>query len=202
MNAAVRSRIRDAAIGAGLLTVYIAVGKLGLVLAYLNPSATAVWAPTGVTLAAFLLLGSRFWPGILVGAFLVNVTTAGSPLTSVVIAAGNTAEGLVGAYLVQRFADGRHAFERARTAFLFFGLAALGSTVISATVGVTTLALAGYAPWQEYGWIWLTWWLGDAVGALIVAPVLILWGNDHRVKWTRLKTGEAALLVLALTLVG
>src|SRR5262245_4965340 len=100
--------VRDALLGLGLLAVYVAVGKLGLVLAHPNPSATAVWAPSGLALAALLVLGTRFWPVILLGAFAVNLTTAGTFLTSLAIAVGNTAEGLAGAYLVRRFGSGRH----------------------------------------------------------------------------------------------
>src|SRR3989441_12364364 len=90
----------------GLAAVYVLAGKLGLILAFVHASATPVWPPTGIALAAFLLLGFRVWPAILAGAFLVNVTTAGSALTSVGIAAGNTLEGLCGAWLVKRFAAG------------------------------------------------------------------------------------------------
>src|SRR5271169_3985337 len=95
----------------GLAIVYFAAGKLGLSMAFVNPSSTAVWPPAGITLAAFLILGTRVWPGVFLGAFLVNVTTAGTILTSLGIATGNTLEGIVGAYLVARFANGRYAFD-------------------------------------------------------------------------------------------
>src|SRR2546422_7268715 len=85
---------------AGLAVVYIVAGKLGLMLAFVHASATAVWPPTGIALAAFLVLGYRFWPAILLSAFLVNVTTpmanvgtAGAPLTSLCIAGRNTPGG-------------------------------------------------------------------------------------------------------------
>ena len=87
--------------------LYFAAAKIGLSLAFVNPSATAVWPPTGIALAALLLLGYRIWPGILLGAFLANVSTSGSIPTSFAIAIGNTLEGLAGAYLVNRFANGR-----------------------------------------------------------------------------------------------
>lgn len=89
-----------------LALIYLAAAKLGLKLAFVHPSATAVWAPTGITLAAFLILGYRVWPAIFIGAFLANLTTAGSVLTSIGIAVGNTLEGVTGCYLVSRFADG------------------------------------------------------------------------------------------------
>src|SRR5713101_1225314 len=87
-----------------LLSAYFAAGKLGLMLAFVNASATAVWPPTGIALAVFLVLGYRIWPIILLGAFLVNITTSGSITASFMIAIGNTLEGLVAAYLVNRFA--------------------------------------------------------------------------------------------------
>src|SRR5436190_2151611 len=102
---------------AALAAGYFVAGKVGLEVAYVHPSATVVWPPSGLTLAAFLLLGYEVWPAILLGAFLVNITTAGSIATSAAIAAGNTLEGLVGAYLVNRFARGHRACERARDVF-------------------------------------------------------------------------------------
>jgi integral membrane sensor domain MASE1 len=86
-------------------------------LAFFHPSASPVWPPTGLALAAVLLLGYRVWPAVLVGAYLVNVTTAGSIATSIGIATGNTLEAVVGAYLVNRFANGRDAFDRPEDVF-------------------------------------------------------------------------------------
>src|SRR5580704_18496261 len=103
----VRSRfLKDLAAPAVLAAVYFAAGKLGLRLAFVNASATAVWPCTGIALAAFLILGYRVWPAILAGAFLVTWTTAGSLTTSVGIATGNTLEAVAGCYLVKRFASG------------------------------------------------------------------------------------------------
>src|SRR5439155_975986 len=100
-----------------LAAVYLIAAKLGLKLAFVHASATAVWPPTGIALAAFLVFGYRAWPGIFAGAYLANITTAGTVATSLGIAAGNTLEGLTGAYLVNRFAGGIHAFERPQDAF-------------------------------------------------------------------------------------
>src|SRR2546422_7923382 len=108
---------------AGLAAVYFAAAKLGLMLAFVHASATAVWPPTGIALASMLLLGPRVWPAILLGAFLANVTTAGNLWTSLGIATGNTLEGVLGAWLVTRFANGSDAFERARDILSFGALA-------------------------------------------------------------------------------
>src|SRR5438093_13446979 len=96
-----------------LAGVYFAAGKLGLRLAFEHASATAVWPPTGIALAAMLLYGYRVWPAIFVGAYLVNATTVGSVWTSLGIAAGNTLEGLLGVWLVRRWASGGDVFARA-----------------------------------------------------------------------------------------
>ena len=121
-----------------------------------------------------LLFGARLWPAIFLGAFLVNLTTAGNTFTSLGIAAGNTLEALAGAWMVQRFAGGIRVFEHAFDVFRF-ALAASLSALISATIGLTGLALAGFADWANYPSIWLTWWLGDLGGAVMFAPLLVLW---------------------------
>ena len=185
-----------------LTGVYVLAGKFGLSLAFVHASASAVWPPTGIALAATLLLGYRVWPALFLGAFLVNVTTAGSVWTSLGIASGNTLEGLLGAFLVRRFANGLKVFDRARDIFTFGVLAGLGATAVSATVGVTTLWLGGHARWEGLGAIWLTWWLGDVAGALVVAPVLILWGLDRTVRLTRAQVLELLLLLGSVLLVG
>ena len=165
-----RLRPTPAAIAA-LTVVYFAAGKLGLKLAFLNASAIPRVAADG-NRAGGPARCSAFarWPAIFVGAFLVNVTTAGGIASSLGIATGNALEALLGAWLVQRFAGGRHAFDRPRNVFKFTLLAALGATMVSASIGVATLALSGLARSADVPSIWLTWWLGDATGAMVVTP--------------------------------
>jgi diguanylate cyclase (GGDEF)-like protein len=190
------------AIVVALAITYFMAGEFGLRLALVNPSTPAVWPPTGIALAALLVLGYRVWPGILVGAFLINLTTAGTVTTSAAIAMGNTLSGLAGALLITRFANGRRAMERGVDVLTFAGLAALVTPVVSATVGVTALAAGGIAPWSGYGSVWLTWWLGDAAGALIVAPPLLEWSNHHFPRRRGpVRSAEAVALLVALVLV-
>ena len=160
-----------------VFAIYVVSGKLGLAFAFLHASATPLWPPAGIALAALLLFGIRVWPAIFLGAFVVNVTTAGSVLTSLGIAVGNTLEALLGAYLVRRFAGGAAVFERAQDIFKLAAFAALGSTAVSATIGVASLVATGYAESAGAAWIWLTWWLGDASGILLLTPVIVLWGR-------------------------
>ena len=165
------ARARRITLATAIGLLYVLTGKVGLDLAFLHASATPVWPPAGIALAALLILGIRIWPIFFVGAFLINISTAGSVATSLAIALGNTLEAVLGAALVNRFAGGRDALDRVRNIFLFVLLAGFLSTTVSATIGVTSLALGGFARWSDYGSIWLTWWLGDAAGDLIVAPL-------------------------------
>jgi integral membrane sensor domain MASE1/DNA-binding NarL/FixJ family response regulator len=184
----------------GILTViYFVAGKFGLMLASLHASASPVWPPAGIALAILLLLTYRVWPAIFVGAFLVNVTTAGNVATSIAIATGNTLEALVGAWLVNRFADGVNAFGRPQGVFKFAVAAAI-STIVSPVFGVTSLALAGFADWRNYGAIWLTWWLGDATGDLVFTPLVLLWSVASKRSWNKKEAAEVGALLLLLAL--
>src|SRR5882724_1314527 len=178
----------------GLALIYFVAGKLALQLALLNASASAVWPCTGIALAALLLFGYRVGPAIFAGAFLVNFTTAGTALTSLGIASGNTLEALAGCYLVTRFADGRNAFERSQNIFRFVLFAGIISAAISASIGTATLVMGGLADWPHYSSIWLTWWLGDGFGAVIVTPLILLWCESHHRNWTRKQIVELSFL--------
>ena len=193
---------KNLAVIVALAIIYFVAGKLGLTMAFVHPSATAVWPCTGIALAAFLILGYDLWPGVLLAAFLANSTTAGSVATCLCIATGNTLEGLAGAYLVNRFAGGQNAMHRPQDVFKFAGFAGMLSTCISATFGVTSLALGGYASWANYRTIWSTWWLGDAVGAVIIAPLLMLWILEPRPRWRWTQCLEAVSLLVCVVLVG
>jgi signal transduction histidine kinase/ActR/RegA family two-component response regulator len=197
-----RGRLARIAFLVVLTAFYFGAGKLGLHFAYVHASATPVWPPTGIALTAVLLAGSRVWPALFAGAFLVNLTTAGSVATSVGIAVGNTLEALAGAYLVERFANGARAFERARDIFRYALAASLASTLLSPTFGVTSLILGGYGRWADYGSVWWTWWLGDVAGDLVIAPALLLWASAHTGGWTLSRRLEAVLGLLATVFVG
>ena len=185
------------AIGA-LTLIYIIAGKLALLLAFLNKSASPVWPPAGLALAALLVLGYRVWPAIFVGAFVVNFWTTPNILVSLGIASGNTLEALFGAWLVNRFANGVRVFDRPQEVFKF-ALAVLISTTLSPTLGVSSLALAGFAQWANYWPVWSTWWLGDASGELVFAPLLLLWSTtSSQRKWNQKQAIEVSILLLLL----
>jgi signal transduction histidine kinase/CheY-like chemotaxis protein len=182
---------------------YFLAGKLALQhFAFVHASTSPVWPPAGIALAAFLLLGPGVWPAIFLAAFLVNVTTSGAVLTSLAIAAGNTAAGLVGARLATRVAGGARALEHASDVFKLLGLAAAPSAALSASVGVLSLALSGAVPWTGVGPVWLTWWLGDLAGMLVVAPVILLWSVPGAAAPMRRRPLEAGVLLGVLVVVG
>ncbi len=185
----------------GVLTlIYFVAGYFSLKLAMINPSASPVWPPAGIALAALVVFGFRIWPAIFIGAFFFNITTAGNIFTSLGIASGNTFEALCGAWLVNRFAGGRQVFERPQNVFKF-ALAAVFSTMVSPLLGLTSLALAGFAQWSNYWQIWLTWWLGDTSGELVVTPLLVLWSVPAtQRKWNRKEAVEVGVLLLLLVI--
>jgi integral membrane sensor domain MASE1 len=131
-----------------------------------------------------LLLGYRVSPAIFLGAFIANATTAGSIGTSLAIAAGNTLESLAGAYLLNKWSSGGNTFDTP-VGVARFTLICLLVTMISPTLGVGSLSLAGHADWSEFQSIWATWWMGDLAGALVITPAIVLWGT-RPVRWIEL----------------
>jgi integral membrane sensor domain MASE1 len=159
---------------AALAAVYYGAAKLGLSLAFTTPSVTAIWPPTGIALAAVVLLGYRIWPGIALGAFLANAWTDVPLYTTVGITAGNTLEAVVGAYLLSRLADFRPELDRLRDVMALFLFGAVLSTMVSATVGTCSLLVGDEIGGSDFGLTWRTWWLGDMGGDLIVGTALMV----------------------------
>src|SRR5437667_11927567 len=188
-------------VGLAACVTYVLAAKLSLHLATVHPSASPFWPPTGIAILTLLLLGLRYWPAVFMGAFLVNLTTAGSVLTSLGIAAGNSLEAVTATYLVSRFANGKDVFDRTRDILCFALYGGILSTAMAATFGVTSLALGGFAPWHQYGIIWRTWWLGDAAGALVFAPFLLLWCANPSLNWSKQQFVEAAALLASTLLI-
>jgi PAS domain S-box-containing protein len=180
-----------------LTIIYIISGKLGLNLAFDNPSASPIWAPTGIALAAVLIFGIRVAPAIFLGAFVVNFLTAGTIFTSLFIAFGNMLEALVGAYLIKKYAEGIYAFAHVSNIFKYT-LFALFSTTISATIGTLTLLSGNLTLWESIFSVWLTWWLGDVGGSLIIAPLILVWWTHPKIPFNLIKTFHLLLCFLAL----
>lgn len=203
---------RLAAVNAAVALAYLLTAKLGFALALPQTNATVVWPPTGIALAAALIYGNRVVPGIFLGAFLANVMVlatghAGllvSPLAAFAVACGtafgNTLEAAAGGYLVQRNATAPLPFDHTRDTLRFIFLGALASPLISSAIGTASFCLYG-GDWSRAAEIWLTWWLGDAVGALVVAPLLLTWGKRSTPTPGLARGMEAAVLIALLLLV-
>ena len=160
-----------------LCAVYVALAKASLTLATTHENVSPVWPPTGLALAAVLLLGYRVWPAIFVGALIANITTGG-PLVSVVgIAVGDTLEAVVGALLLWKIAGFRRSLEGMRDVLALLLLGALLATTISATVGVGSLWAAGSIPADLVGFEWRVWWLADAAGTLLITPLILVFAS-------------------------
>jgi len=183
-------------IGIGL--TYFVLAKSGLALALIHPSASPIWPPTGFALAAIVLWGYRAWPAIFLGAMIANASTTGSIGPAISIATGNSLEALVGAVVINVWSNGRDTFSSPNTVAKFAVICVVLATPISATVGITTLVIAGYAEWANFVNIWLTWWLGDMIGALVVTPVVVLCAlSDARAFRSTELTKSAAVISLA-----
>lgn len=169
--------LRDVAAMAAIAGLYFFAARFGLSQAVLIPQISAVWPPTGIALAALILFGNRVWPAIFIGAFLANFLEHEPVLTALGIAGGNTTEGVLGANLLVRWVGFRPSLERVRDVVGLTVLGALLSPVASATIGVFSLWAGGLASTSNLLSAWWTWWIGDAMGALLVAPVLLTLGS-------------------------
>lgn len=178
--------------------VYYAAARVGMLMEFAQTQASPVWPPSGIALAALLLLGHRIWPAVAVGAFLANLSFSylhqpvapplmpstfvefaldhpSEILKAALIALGNTLEAAAGAWLLARLGAERNPFTKARHVALFV-LAAAAAGAVGATWGVTTVCAAG-VPWSLFGTTWLTWWLGDIAGVLAFVPLILTWAE-------------------------
>ncbi|HEY2081175.1 MAG TPA: MASE1 domain-containing protein [Verrucomicrobiae bacterium] len=192
-----------------LAAAYFAAGKLGQLLTNGHSSVSPIWPASGVALAALLVWGIEFWPAVLVGACVVNLTaslpdgasTGLRILQAIGIAGGNTLEAVMGAWLVHHFASGPNAFLRVNDVFRYTFLAGFLSTIVSATVGTLTLLACGFLGAQTYLTAWVTWWMGDMVGVALVGPLILLWRTRPKEPFDANRTLEALALLGAVLVI-
>ena len=180
----------------GLALLYFVVARIGLHFSGANPI-TIVWPPTGLSLVALLVFGRHYWPGVLAGALVTEMST-GVPMVSVLgMSVGNTLEALTGAWLLERAGFDR-ALNRPRDIWLLILLAAVISTSVSALIGVSSLMFGGVLLPQDAPAAAVHWWMGDALSNLVFAPLLMSFlvreVGPHAPRFHRL--GEAGLLLL------
>ncbi|HEY7981140.1 MAG TPA: MASE1 domain-containing protein [Candidatus Eremiobacteraceae bacterium] len=163
-----------------LAALYVGAAKVGFSLAFATKQITAVWPPTGIAVAALLLLGYRVWPGIFLGAVIANAMTHEPAYTAAGIAIGNALAPLLAAAGLKRLVEFDVAMERLRDVLGFVLVGSALAMTVSATNGVFSLALAGIVPWSAFGSNWWLWWVGDSMGVLLVAPLLLTWLSRKR----------------------
>jgi signal transduction histidine kinase len=186
-----------------LAGVYAVVARLALALDAVSGFATLVWPPTGISLSALLLRGCRIWPGVAAGAFAANVWTGAPPAVALGIAVGNTAEALIGAWALRHASSFRRSLGRLRDVLALMAIAAVASTLVSASIGVTSLWLGGIVTAGRLGETWAAWWVGDLIGDLIMAPVILTLSSSGEL-WRDRRSSRVAraveVLILALAL--
>jgi PAS domain S-box-containing protein len=169
---------RDVLAMAALGAVYGLTAFLSLRLALVDQNVTPLWPPTGLAVVAFVLFGTRLWPGVAVAAFIVNLPITASPVAAAATAAGNTIAPIV-AVLVLRLVGFRAELDRVRDVVSLLVVAPLTMSV-SATIGATTLLLSDQISAADYWQAWSVWWAGDSMGVLVVAPLLlVIWNQAH-----------------------
>ena len=180
-----------------LASVYYSAAKASLLLAIPPGYATAVWPPSGIALAALLILGKRCWLGVWIGAAAVNLTVESSFPAAAAIATGNTLEALAGTALIRRMIGPSNPFARGEDVVKFVAVAVL-SPLVAATTALAPLSLAHDLPGPELFRNWWTWWQGDAAGIVIVAPLILAWREGSSIRWSPQKILEAACLTTLL----
>ena len=176
-----RNRIPPIGLSLLIAIVYFAAAELGLSLASVHQNVTPVWPPTGIAIAALLIFGNRVWPGVFVGALAANLITPISVAAAIGIASGNTLEAVIACFLLQRAKRWQGLFESVGDVMTFVVYAAVLAPLASATIGSLSLCFGDASQWSRFWPLWLTWWMGDGFGALIVSPFLLSWSRSRRV---------------------
>ena len=179
---------------AAFTALYFAAGRLGLSLAFVNQSASPIWPPTGLAIAAGVLAGRWIWPSVFVGAFLVNLTTTSAVFPSLLIACGNTVEAMIVAAVVRGVGGGPAIFAKT-SGILIYLAAGMTAAAVAATVGIAALLAGGLAETSGIPMIWLTWLTGDFSSAVLVAPVILAAAHVREEHWTAHRVLEAGMLI-------
>ena len=180
-----------------VFALYFGAGKLGLAVPFTSSNVSPIWPAAGVAVAAVLIWGIQIAPAIAFAAFLVNFLTPVPTFASIAIGLGNASSAVIAGYFLKHVADFETSLPRLKDVLRLVVVAAVLATAVAASVGVTALTLVDAKAWTGYGSAWRIWWLGDAMGVLVVAPLLLTGRDLLRVRrgWRVL---EACLLSIAI----
>ena len=199
-----RKLLRYLAEVTALAITYHLAARLGLQMAYVQQNTSPVWPPSGIALAALLLLGIRDWPGITLGIVAGSLLT-GAPLgLSLGLGAANTLEALIGTFVLKKWIGFDPAINRIRDVVGLVAASVCGTSV-SAVIGVTTLILSRNIPGSAFTSLAIVWFIGNLLGGLVITPFILTWAQVLSTKsfhrWKRSRISEAAIFVLLLALV-
>ena len=180
-----------------VFALYLGAGELGLAVPFTSSNVSPIWPAAGIAVAAVLIWGIRVTPAIAFAAFLVNFLTPIPTSASVAIGLGNASSAVVAGYLLRCSSDFQTSLPRLSDVLKLVTVAAVLTTTLAASVGVTALTLANTKAWSGYGSAWRIWWLGDAMGVLVVAP-LLLTGRDLVSVYRGWRLLEACCLLIAI----
>jgi signal transduction histidine kinase len=184
-----------------LVAAYVVTARLGLSFDALGGIATTVWPPTGLALAALLLGGVGLWPAVTVGAFVANLLSGIPVWAAALVAAGNTLEAVVATLALRRTGFDRR-LARVVDVLLLVGVAAFASTAISAGVGLGAARLAHIPAAGKAGSFFAVWWVGDALGDLLIAPLILAFADRREISRRPLRWLEVAGLSVAALVAG
>ncbi len=183
-----------------LAIIYHLAARLGLLMANVQPNTSPVWPPTGIAIAALLLFGKKYWPGITLGVIFGFLFNNNALTVTIGLAIGNTLEAVVAVSLLRKFVDFHNSLDRIQDviSLAFFGGIA---TSLSASIGVITLLLVG-VDIHLYMWtIWFTWWIGDFLGLMVITPLILVWFTHWPINWKSKKFLEGLIVIFLLLIV-
>jgi len=183
-----------------LAVIYHLAARVGLSMAYVQANTSPVWPPTGIGLAALLIFGYRLWPGISLGVLIGSLLTGAPFSLALGITIGNTLEALVAVYFLKKFVSIHNEIDRIQDV-VGLVLVSLVCTTIGASIGSVTLMVTGNGAWQNFWAIWVTWWIGDLLGALVVTPLLLTWIPLQPVRLNKRVYFESGIMLVLLALV-
>jgi len=193
-----------------LALCYALIGRLSLLLAIPPGYATAIFPPAGIAIVSLLIWGNKLWPGVFLGSFLLNVWVSlesGSIITEQVIVALSAATGaslqsLLASKLIRYFIGFPTALSDDKDILLFLVLSGPIACVINASFGAGSLYFTGLVPLSSVSYIWFTWWVGDAIGAMITIPaILIFFGQPKPIWRSRIYAVGLPLFVMLISVI-
>jgi PAS domain S-box-containing protein len=190
-----RDSLRQTIVVLAVAVLYFGAAELGLSLASVHTNVSPVWPPSGIALSALLIFGVRLWPGIFIGALAANSFTNVPFATALGIAIGNTLEATLAVYLLRTTPHKRVTLNSVSEIARFVLFAVAFAPMVSATIGNISLCLGNAASWSDFAQLWLTWWLGDAFGVLILTPCFLSWGRNTAIPD---RLGEISMMMILL----